>query len=358
METVFSYIVQKRFSQETEDVATDALAFILDSNESARAGMMKLLRGLAPDLPSLWFRTQQAKDQTRPDMAGYDGNELRVYVENKFWAGLTDRQPVDYIRELAKHTLPTVLLMVVPARREETVWREVSRKLKKAKIDVADGDSAAGIVRAVKTGDGPTVALTSWTNLLSALELEALDDQGARSDLIQLRALCVAADSEAFVPISSTEATDQRTPALILGLGSIVQASVDLAVTKDILSISGHTRQASWERIGQYARFPGGQGVGVWFGIHFGLWKKHGETPLWLVFSSTDFGRGHEVRRLIEPWATRERILATRFNDEFVIAVDVETGEERDHVARLIVDHLEAIAGVLSELGPGKEGAA
>ncbi|MFH1928244.1 MAG: hypothetical protein ABIK79_08775, partial [Chloroflexota bacterium] len=96
METVFSYIVQKRFSQETEDVATDALAFILDSNESARAGMMKLLRGLAPDLPSLWFRTQQAKDQTRPDMAGYDGNELRVYVENKFWAGLTDRQPVDY----------------------------------------------------------------------------------------------------------------------------------------------------------------------------------------------------------------------------------------------------------------------
>lgn len=43
METVFSHIIQKRFSQVNEDVATDALAFILRSNESALTGMMKLL---------------------------------------------------------------------------------------------------------------------------------------------------------------------------------------------------------------------------------------------------------------------------------------------------------------------------
>jgi hypothetical protein len=211
MATVFSHIVQKRFSQVNEDVATDALAFILDSSEPARAGMMKLLRGLAPGLPSLQFRTQQTKDQKRPDMAGYDGTELRVYVENKFWAGLTDKQPVDYMRELAKRTQPAVLLMVAPAEREETLWREVTRRLDRGGIAVADGDAVAGIVRSVKTGIGPTLALTSWTKLLSALELEVVDDRGARSDLLQLRALCEAADSEAFVPISSTEATDQRT---------------------------------------------------------------------------------------------------------------------------------------------------
>jgi hypothetical protein len=58
MATVFNHIVQKRLSQVNEDVATDALAFILGSSEPARAGMMKFLGGLAPGLPSLQFRTQ------------------------------------------------------------------------------------------------------------------------------------------------------------------------------------------------------------------------------------------------------------------------------------------------------------
>jgi hypothetical protein len=354
MATVFSHIVQKRLSQVNEDVATDALAFILGSSEPARAGMMKLLRGLGPGLPSLQFRTQQTKEQMRPDMAGYDGIELRVYVENKFWAGLTDRQPVDYMRELANHTQPTALLMVAPAQRAETLWREVTRRLVRSGVTVVDGGAVAGIACSVKTDIGPTVALTSWTKLLSALELEVFDDQRARSDLFQLRALCEAADSEAFVPISSTEATDQRTPALILQLGSVVQASVDLAVTQGILSIKGLMPQASWERIGRYARFSGEQEVGVWFGIHFSLWRIHGGTPLWLVFASSDWGRAREVQRLIEPWAAKECIFATCLNDEFVIAIDIETGEEKDQVVKLIADRLRAIAGVLCKLGPSE----
>lgn len=354
MATVFSHIVQKRLSQVNEDVATDALAFILDASEPARAGMMKLLRGVAPGLPDLRFRTQQAKDETRPDMAGYDGSELRTYVENKFWAGLTDRQPVDYLRELAKHTPPAVLLVVAPAEREETLWREVRHRLERVGIAVTDGDAVAGIVRSAKTGIGPTLALTCWTSLLSALELEVVDDHRARSDLAQLRALCEAADSEAFVPISATEATDQRIPALILQLGSIVQVSVDLAVTQGILSIKGTRPRVSWDRVGRYATFSGNQGVGVWFGIHLPLWRKYGGTPLWLVFSSTTWGRAREVRRLIEPWAARERVFVAWANEAFVVAVDLETGEEKDQVIRHIVERLSVIHGVLSEQGREK----
>ena len=68
MQTVFSHIVQKRLSQESENVATVALEFILNSSEAARNGMMKLLRGVIPQLPRLWFRTQQTEDNNRPDM--------------------------------------------------------------------------------------------------------------------------------------------------------------------------------------------------------------------------------------------------------------------------------------------------
>ena len=86
MTTVFSHIVQKRFSQVNEDVATDALAFILQSSNPARNGMMRLLRGVIAEMPTLEFRTQQVEGSIRPDMWGFDEWQPRVYVENKFWA--------------------------------------------------------------------------------------------------------------------------------------------------------------------------------------------------------------------------------------------------------------------------------
>jgi hypothetical protein len=350
MQTVFSHIVQKRFSQEYEDVATDALAFVLDSRESARNGMMKLLRGIVPDMPALRFRTQQTEDGKRPDMRGYDEGKPRVFVENKFWAGLTDNQPVEYLKQLAEYTQPTILLVVAPETRVQMLWHELIRRLKDAGISAINRDTAAGIVHSVTTEKGPILALTSWTNLLSALKLEVADDQLARSDLFQLEALCKAADSDAFVPMSSEQVFDQRTPAFILQLSSIVQASVKLADTEGVLKIGRLQPQASWERIGHYAWVSDEQGVGIWFGIHFGLWKTRGGTPLWLVFSPTSFGRALEVRSLLEQWADKERVLNVYENDELAVAVDIAFGKDRDQVVRGVADRLKEIADVLSPL--------
>jgi len=61
-----------------------------------------------------------------------------LFVENKFWAGLTDNQPISYLKQLAKYTQPTVLLVVVPEAREQTVWRELIRRLKGADISATD----------------------------------------------------------------------------------------------------------------------------------------------------------------------------------------------------------------------------
>ena len=362
MQTVFSHIIQKRFSQANEDVATDALAFILHSSESARTGMMKLLRGIVADIPDLRFRTQQTEGSIRPDMWGLDETGPRVFVENKFWAGLTENQPIAYLEQLAKCTQPTTLLVVVPEAREQTVWRELTGRLEGGGISVTSGDAAAGIVHSATTEIGPILALTSWAKLLSTLEREIADDPDARSDLVQLRALCEAADSEAFQPISSTEVTDQRTPSLILQLSAIVQASLGLAGAEGVLNLKGLRPQASWERIGQYARFSSERGVGMWYGVNFRLWKEHGGTPLWLEYTSTGsagFGRAREVRALLEPWAATESVFTADEDDSFVVAVDVVPGADKDQVVRGVVDRLKAIADVLSvlEQRPGPDDA-
>ena len=354
MATVFSHIIQKRFSQVNEDVATDALAFVLESSEAARNGMAKLLHGLQSELPPLRFKTQQAEGSIRPDMLGVAGSEPLVFIENKFWADLTDNQPVSYLERLAAYAKPSVLLVIAPAPRERTLWRELSRRLFEASIAVSAIDPPAGVANAVTTQLGPVLALTSWTSVLSILEHETIEDPGARADLVQLRALCDAADVDNFTPLTRAEISDQRTPALILQLSSIVQAVTDFAITEKTVNINGLRPQASWDRVGRYIRLSGEsiEGAGAWFGAHFDLWKTYGSTPFWLVFSNTGFGRGQEVRQLIEPWATQQGILTATINNCYAVALDLPAEEEKDGVVRALAGDLEAISSLLKALPP------
>jgi hypothetical protein len=356
MPTVLSHIVQKRYSQEYENIATDALAYILDTSESAHDGMTRLLHGIVAGMPGLRFRTQQTAESIRPDMWGYDDDSVpRVFVESKFWAGLTDNQPVSYLKQLAECAQPTILLVVVPEAREETLWRELSRRLQDGGISSADTEGGfEGVARFVATSLGPILAITTWNRLLSSLSLHVSDDPAARSDLLQLQALCDAADSDAFVPMSAKELSDQRTPALVLDLNAVWQTAVELGVTQGVLDVHGLMPQASSERTGRYARFSNENGVGMWIGVHLKLWRKFG-SPMWLVFTAGTFGRLPEVRPILEPWAAREGVFCATETTEFLVALDIAPGEEKDHVVRSIVDRLHAIGSVLAKLASRPE---
>lgn len=353
MHTVFSHIIQKRFSQVNEDVATDALAYILESSESARNGMMKLLRGIVPELPELRFKTQLTEGTIRPDMWGFANNQPCVFVENKFWAGLTDNQPVSYLKQLAAYAQPTVLLVIAPAARKQSLWRELKQRLATDGILTSDRPSAAGIPAVLDTRLGPILAITSWTSVLSTLEQECVDDPTSRGDLVQLRALCDSTDSNAFSPISRDELSNQRLPAFMLELSSFLQDAIDKAVTKQILNLKGTMPQASPERIGRYSYFERSDAVEnrpcAWIGVHFRLWKKHGGTPFWALFHDTDWGQAHTARQAIEPWASREGVLtATDDDGSFVVALDIPAQEEKSRVVDAIVERLSGLCKALA----------
>lgn len=354
LESVFSHIIQKRFSQMNEDVATDALAFILESNGAARSGFMRILRSLAPELPDLRFKTQQSVDGIRPDLWGFSDGEPRVFVENKFWAGLTKQQPVDYVGKLSDRSQPTALLVIGPAAREQTLWRELSKRLENAGASPKP-IPATGVIRfASATAGGTVVGLTSWSSVLTVLAHECADHPRTRADIDQLRALCDAADVDAFTPISPSELTDQRTPAFVLQLGTIVNSVSGMAVTMQAVSLDGLRPQANWNRIGRYLWL--GQDptrrTGAWFGIDFGLWKGNGATPLWLIFNDGDFGRGQVVRPLLEPWAANNGVLSATGNGWIAIALEVPAAVEREEVVRSLAEQIKIIADLLADLPP------
>jgi len=209
--------------------------------------------------------------------------------------------------------------------------------------------SSQGIYQTIKTDMGPILSITSWEKILSAIQLELPDESKTMNDLQQLRALCDAANSDAFVPISSSELTDQRFPDFILQLNSVVKRSVNLGVTEGFLSTDGLQATSTWSRIGKYISFPEGDGVGARFGIHFKLWREYGGTPLWLEFS-TDFGRRHEVRPILEPWAQERDIFTSMEKNHFVIGVDLLANEEKDTVVQDVVKKIKDISDQLSKL--------
>ena len=76
----------------------------------------------------------------RVDLVGFDehGDESAL-IEVKFWAGLTDNQPVTYLERLRTDDKPAVLLFVAPRARLETLWPEVLRRAEKGGIQSERG---------------------------------------------------------------------------------------------------------------------------------------------------------------------------------------------------------------------------
>ena len=66
-------------------------------------------------------------DDRQPDLTTKDkGGNIRLLVENKFWAGLTVAQPIKYLKVLPED-LNSALLFIVPKARMTTVWHELKK---------------------------------------------------------------------------------------------------------------------------------------------------------------------------------------------------------------------------------------
>ena len=113
------------------------------------------------------IESELAHEGDRPDLTIHDTRgSVRVLIENKFWAGLTDAQPVSHLGNLPED-VPSALLFIVPEQRVPAVWNELKVRCVQAGLELAEESGTRNVIWA-RIGSG-TLLITSWKHVLNVL---------------------------------------------------------------------------------------------------------------------------------------------------------------------------------------------
>ena len=331
-----------RHTQGLEDVATDALSFILTRSDSARGALSDFLGDGGGPLPIKTVKTQAFLEESYayPDMAleDSDGN-LSAYIEAKFWAPLTHHQPVTYWEALPKDKR-TVLLFIAPKIRvdEEYLWNELVSRLQEAEHHLEPAVRSKAGIYAKSTVLPRRLMLTSWDFLLRQIEQRVKQDSDAQAgfEIAELQALATAATA------GDRPDRDENLKQLIAdAVKGIVQTGW---ANTDGLGVG------SW--IGFYGRNLRFAGAFAWLGIVDAA-KKHMPAPtLWLTINSNDSGflsRDVARARLGDTAESREEWHGWM---DLCVPIPLPAGADRSATVEAIVNELENIARLIDPDGP------
>lgn len=325
-----------RFSSNPEDVATEALVYILRRSEAARKEFVSHLErtldvSVAPDMR---FSTRRATgDGGIPDILGKSDGQ-RVVIEAKFWAGLTERQSEGYRGSLTDEG-EDACVFLVPEERVDNIRRKTE-----------------GLFESER--EAPSIGITHWSAVLDTVETavrESTEDRKHQvlSDLQQLRGLCERLKAEGFHPIQPDELGPDVARRMI-HLRNLVEELREI-----LLDDSG----SSWEvtsnmrRRTTVYRFKGEfHGTTFFIGILYNQWKGFEDSPLWVKFRDEMPTRREKIRSFLRPETTvfnhphKQRDLLT--------PLELKIGASRDEVVNHLKDQLSTISESLSSL-PSKD---
>ena len=331
-----------RFTNQTENLATEALNFILHKSDVARAQMIALASQTGIALPSdLQFRTQAlGADSAIPDLVGeHRAGVAPLLIEAKFWAGLTEKQPVEYLRRLQAlpDQQPGVLLVVAPAKRFHTLWPELLSRCTGRSLSLDWEEKRQGEFWVASVDGQHRMALVSWRALLSGLRaaLELSGDRGTIADVEQLLGLCNRMDTEAFIPLIADDLAFIHARRILQYI-EIVDAVVAIGLDKGWCSKQGLRQSSSaawyghWIKLAQSGACPE---------VDLRKWSRHRETPIWLTIAGKDWKDWSAEWHALLPLAheIRPRMLVDETQKRPVIPLYLPTGVERDAVIDAVV---------------------
>ena len=342
--TLFAHIAPW-LTDRIEDVAVEALGYILSNSPAARKALAETLKKgdieVGPiDRVETW---ETGSEEEIPDLVCFDVNgEKQVLIEAKFWADLTKNQPNQYLKQLLKDRQdgPAALLFVAPKARLDLLWPELCERAKE-KFRLTSISNSDPVRSATIKNNSHHLQLTSWATLLESMEKAAcgVDDNVAAADIRQLRGLTDRMDGDAYLPFGSEDLTSES-----------AQQMLDVAQLVD--DATDHTKKMGWvdtegfkavPKETGYGRFIRIGGVETWFGINFSGWARHSNTPLWL-----SYWKGYHEQLEQAGLATRK----FEIDDRYCIPIPLPSADHYNAALNSVVGELESIAKALGYAGP------
>jgi hypothetical protein len=342
-----------RFSTGPENLATEALAFIINRSAPMREALGRLVGRTGIALPSLARFCSQVGDQQGniPDLVGLDAmGAERLFIENKFWAGLTENQPAGYLERLPAEG-GGVLVFVVPSKRLPIVWTELASSAMNRARRLPNPEQLAGDLLFARLTSSTAIAATTWNAVLDTLEAaaRAAGEASAAADIVQLRSLCDVMDNEAFLPVRVTELTNLEVPRRLIGLADLVQDLSAQAVAQGIADRTGLAAGRGLHSTGLFLWIgPARASPGAWLGIDHQKWSRYGITPLWVRFEG-QFGRAPFVLGALKAWAPPRLF---QENGRALIPLTVLPDVTRDRVLEHLLEQLRDVHAALGAARP------
>jgi hypothetical protein len=289
-QSLFGHLATK-FGEHPENLATESLNYILNRSVVAKKAFSQLIEQTGVRLRGkLNFQTQAGGDDNAvPDLVGTDiEGKQTVITEVKFWAGLTDKQPIVYLNRLPRNT-GGILLFIAPAKRSPILWSELLRRCQDSGLAVGRERSIHNEFTAANVIPKHVLAVVSWRSvllvILAAVESEAQTEIAA--DIRQLLGLCERMDDNAFLPLRSEELTPQI-GARVIQFSQLVNDVTDRAVRKGIASVTNLHRASGAGWSGRYMKIHG-QGCCLYFDAS--AWSHLRETPIWFSVKGIKDGK-------------------------------------------------------------------
>lgn len=269
-----------RIKGSQEDVATYSLAYILEqsgvlNNAFTRLVCKKMNIGFDG---SLIYTCQDADSKLgRPDIAGYKDGELKILCEAKFYAGLTENQPVSYLKRLKEQSSSdSGLLFICPKSRTISLWDKLCGLAKESEME--------GVLKEEYCIDysGVRMSIISWSELTAELMRVAIEqDPERQGDVRQLQGFCEKMDSESFIPFVEDDFSPQKARDIDRYYEAVDETYKVLKYNKSLVVDSKGLRKAPrWQGYSQYLVI---NGAAVSIDFIRSLWKSPSsiETPFW-----------------------------------------------------------------------------
>ena len=276
-----------RIKGSQEDIASEGLVYILSRSKSARETIRRIIKADCElDLPDLTYITQSSGAKLeRPDITGSDDNgKERIIIEAKFWASLTDNQPVEYLNRLKENS---VLVFVCPTLRVRPIYSEVVKRLNEASLPIIE----TSVEHTIYLGDNRFIIIKTWDEILGAVKLALSQENNPAllSDISQIIGFCNTIDNETFLPISS----EDMSPSIARRINSyydLIDKVTDELKKQGVAQTDG--LRATGQKYG-YTRFFHIRNFGIGLNVKFESWARDADTPFWLWISEKVDGEKH-----------------------------------------------------------------